>query len=160
MTTATAPAVNCHTPGEPYLLSRQEFLTFLGQAEYYKELVGIFGRNHPYRQEQKAFWAVLAAFEAGRQFNPLAGCCGSGLRMETHGDEPGCMTWAYRTTSGTLMECSEPREHETQDAPGYPGIECSDELRPGYFRVTIPADRDQAGRYHHEQLKNGGAYCE
>jgi hypothetical protein len=55
MTTATAPAVNCHTPGEPYLLSRQEFLTFLGQAEYYKELIGIYGRNHPYRQEQKAF---------------------------------------------------------------------------------------------------------
>ena len=125
-----------------------------------KELVKIFGRNHPYRQEQKAFWACLAAFEASRQFNPLAGCCGSELCMDTHGEEPGCMRWAYRTTSGTLIECSEPREHQTQESPGYPGVECSDELHPAYFRVTIPADRDQAGRYHHDQLKNGGAYCE
>jgi hypothetical protein len=158
---ANAKSILSHTPGEPYLLSREEFLAFLGQAEYYRELIKIFGRNDPYRfQEQKAFWAVLAAFEAGRHFNPLAGCCGSDLRMDTHGDEPGCMTWNYRTASGTMIECSEPREHETQDAPGYPGVECSNELRPGYFRVTIPADRDQPGRYHYEQLKNGGAYCE
>jgi hypothetical protein len=157
---ANAKSILSHTPGEPYSLSREEFLAFLGQAEYYRELIKIFGRNHPYRQEQKAFWSVLAAFEAGRQFNPLAGCCGSALQMDTHGEEPGCMTWAYRTTSGTLMECSEPREHETQDAPGHPGVECSNELRPGYFQVTIPADRDQPGRYHYEQLRNGGAYCE
>lgn len=154
------PAIKNNYPADPYMLTREQFLVFLGQDQFYKQLLAIYGEKSEYRKEEKAFWSVLAAFEASRQFNPYASCCGSNLCMDTHGDEPGCMRWSYLTTSGTLFECSEPREHETHSVPGYPGTECADELRPGYFRVTIPSDRDQPGRYHHDQLRAGGAYCD
>lgn len=149
-----------HQPGEPYLLTREQFLQFLGQTETYRSLLAVFASAEAHRAEQRAFWATLAAFEAFREFNPLAGCCGSDLAMDTHGDEPGCMRWRYFSTSGTLLEASEPREFLTRSAPGYPGIECSMELRPPIFRVTIPAERDQPGRYHWEQLRQGGTYCD
>lgn len=42
---------------------------------------------------------------------------------------------------------------------GWPGEEAGD-LPPPIFRVTIPAERDQPGRYHYERLRGGGTYCD
>ena len=70
------------------------------------------------------------------------------------------MEWEYRTTSGTLLRAVQHREYETEAAPGYPGSQCTDRLPAPAFTVTIPADRDQPGRYHWKRLRNGGAYCE
>jgi hypothetical protein len=139
-----------HVPGHPYLLTRQQFATFanIGLKPY-------GGRDD--RAVIASFWADIAAFEARRVFNPHAGGCYSDLAMSTKGC--GFMRWEYITTSGTVLHASEWREMLTQPAPGYPGSECSGELPEPIFQVTIPADRDQPGRHHYEQLRNGGAYC-
>lgn len=148
-----------HQPGEPYLLTREQFIQFLGQAETYQQLLAGFAGPGAHRAEQRAFWATLAAFEASREFNPLeGGCCGSDLIMDTH-DNQATMAWAYQTTSGTLIEAIEPRECGTEPDMGYPGVRCGDLPAPT-FRVTIPEDRDQPGRYHWKQLRQGGTYCD
>lgn len=138
-----------HIPGQPYELTREQFVAFLGATEIYRSLLPVF---EGHRAEQRAFWGTLAAFEAFREFNPFAGCCGSDLTMDTHGDEPGCMRWRYWSTSGTLFEAFEPREYST-------GEECMD-LPPPAFTVTIPAERDVPGRYHHDRLASGDTYCD
>jgi len=139
-----------HIPGEPYILTREQFAAFAN-----------IGLPEPDNTDDRAvitsFWAQIAYFEARRVFNPYAGLCHSDLAMSTEGC--GFMRWEYTTTSGTELCASEWREMLTQPAPGYPGSECSGELREPLFQVTIPADRDQPGRYHWEQLRNGGAYC-
>jgi hypothetical protein len=148
MTTPTALAD--HQAGHPYMLNREQFLQFLGQTQVFKEFYLLFEKRGDclvdYRLEQRAFWACISALEAAREFNPLDGGCESSLTMDTH---HGCtMAWAYKSTSQTLFEAIEPREC-------YSG----ERLPEAIFRVTIPADRDIPGRYHHDRLAAGESYC-
>jgi hypothetical protein len=140
-----------HVPGHPYLLTREQFAAFaainLMPQEDDKDGVAVIA----------SFWSDIAAFEARRLFNPHAGGCYSDLAMST--ENCGFMRWKYITTSGTVLLASEWREMLTQPSPGYPGSECSGKLPEPVFQVIIPEDRDQPGRYHYEQLRNGGAYC-
>lgn len=145
-----------HVPGQPYELTRDQFLQFLGATEIYRSLLAVF---EGHRAEQRAFWATLAGFEALRTFNPFDGFCVSQLGSVTGvGQCP--MRWEYTSTSGTTFEAWEPREYSTQASPGYPGEECGMDLPPASFTVTIPAERDVPGRYHWEQLRQGGTYCD
>ena len=144
-----------HVPGQPYELTRAQFIQFLGAAETYAALLAVF---EGHRAQERAFWATLAAFEAQRVFNPFDGYCASQLGSVTGvGQCP--LRWEYTSTSGTTFEAWEPREYSTQPAPGYPGEECAD-LAPPSFTVTIPAERDVPGRYHHDRLASGGTYCD
>jgi hypothetical protein len=143
-----------HKPGDPYNLSREQFLAFLGLTEIYSKLKSLLPGN---RENERAFWAALAGFEAGRTFNPYSGCCDSHLRMAIGS---GQMEWKYETTSGTVFTVTEWREFQIRSAPGYPGSKCSDELPISVFSVKIPPDRDKPGRYHYEKLRRGGSYCD
>jgi hypothetical protein len=141
-----------HIPGQPYSLTREQFAAFAAinlqpQEDDDTNDVAVIA----------SFWAEIAAFEARRLFNPHAGLCHSDLAMSTEGR--GFMRWEYITTSGTVLHASEWREMLPQPIPGYNGPEYSWEVPEPIFQVTIPADRDQPGRYHYEQLRNGGAYC-
>ena len=143
-----------HTPGQLYTLSREQFLAFLGQEKIYQAQKNL---RPGYREKECAFWATLATFEAARTFNPYSGFCRSHLKMAI---SAGRMEWEYSSTSGTVFKAVEWREFETVEAPGYPGSACSDELPAPIFSVQIPADRDQPGRFHYEQLRKGGCYCD
>ena len=154
-----------HQPGQPYLLSREQFVQFAGIAGTVAAFRAALeahaaqrGRTDA-RVETRAFWAAIAAFEAAREFNPLADGCFSKVSMETHDGNRASLMWSYTTTSGTILEAIEPRECVKVSEPGYPGWACGD-LPDPVFRVTIPADRDRPGRYHYEQLRRGGSYCE
>ena len=140
-----------HVPGHPYLLTREQFAAFaaikLQPQEDDTGGVAVIA----------SFWADIAAFEARRLFNPYSSLCHSDLVMSTSGSAP--MRWEYTTTSGTRLCAYEWREMLTQPSPGHPGSECSGKLPKPVFRVIIPEDRDQPGRYHYEQLRQGGAYC-
>jgi uncharacterized protein (DUF2249 family) len=130
-----------HIPGQPYELTMEQFCKFAAlQAATPQEM-----------------WVEIARWEAGRTFNPYSSRCHSCLSFDSR---CGTMEWEYRTTSGTTLRVVQHREMLTEPALGYPGSQCSDEMPPSSFTVTIPADRDQPGRYHWEQLRNGGAYCE
>jgi hypothetical protein len=130
-----------HIPGQPYELTQDQFCKFAGlQAATPQEM-----------------WVEIARWESGRVFNPYSELCHSSLAMST---EDGLMVWEYRSTSGTILKAVQHRELLTEPAPGYPGSQCSDCLPAPCFTVTIPEDRDQPGRYHWKQLRNGGAYCE
>ena len=140
-----------HKPGQPYNLSREDWLTFVGLPQ---DIDGI-------PLEGPALWAELARREAERRFNPLSQLCHSELVMDTRGDGVmGAMRWTYWSTSGTRLEIIEHRRFLTRSAPGYPGMECSDELPQPIYRVLIPTDRDQPGRYHWQRLREGGSYCD
>lgn len=145
-----------HIPGQSYELTRAQFVQFLGAAETYASLLLVF---EGHRAEQRAFWATLAAFEALRTFNPFDTYCVSQLGSVTGvGQCP--MRWEYTSTSGTIFEAWEPREYPTQASPGYPGEECGMDLPAPSFTVTIPAERDVPGRYHHDRLASGDTYCD
>ena len=145
-----------HIPGQPYELTRAQFIQFLGASSVYDALLPVF---EGHRAEQRAFWATLAAFEALRTFNPFDGYCVSQLGSVTGvGQCP--LRWEYTSTSGTTFEAWEPREYSTQASPGYPGEECGMDLPAPTFTVTIPAERDVPGRYHHDRLASGGTYCD
>ena len=150
-----------HVAGTPYELTREQFAHFAGIAPGVAVIsqgltADAEARYQPLPEPAVAFWAAIAAFEASRRFNPLASRCGSELIADT---DDGTMVWRYWSTSGTLMEAIEARECSTIPAPGYPGVECGELPRP-VFLVTIPAERDQPGRYHWKQLRNGGTYCD
>jgi hypothetical protein len=130
-----------HQPGEPYVLTREQFIRFVGLPVATEADVKV------------AMWAAIASWEARRTFNPLSTLCHSNLRMDTIN---GWMVWEYQTTSGTLLGAAECRTFLTQ--PGYPGVECSDQFPEPDFTVIIPVDRDQPGRYHYQQLREGGAF--
>ena len=140
-----------HIPGLPYSLTREQFAAFaainLQPHEDDTNDVAVIA----------SFWAEIAAFEARRLFNPYSSLCHSDLVMTTSGSAS--MRWEYTTTSGTRLCAYEWRCLLTEPSPGYPGSRCSENLPEPVFQVTIPADRDQPGRYHWEQLRNGGAYC-
>lgn len=144
-----------HQPEHPYVLTRDQFAQFAGIAPMVAAFRAAIQADadrrgqEPYRLEERAFWSAIAAFEAVREFSPFVGACGSELAMDTHGDRPGLMAWRYWTTSGTHMSAVEYREYTE-----------SGDLPEPVFTVTIPLDRDQPGRYHYEQLRNGGSYCE
>lgn len=160
MTITTAPAdqFDGHVAGEPYELTREQFIRFAGLDVTYGRMLQMQHENWPESDRQRAaLWAAIAQTESLRTFNPLAQLCHSELEMDTEG---GAMRWWYQSTSGTELEIVEHRELLTQGAPGYPGVECSLELPSGSYRVTIPVDRDQPERYHYEQLRSGGAYCD
>jgi hypothetical protein len=146
-----------HTPGQPHLLTREEFIRFFGMEDSFQDLLA---RENLFYSEERAqrrvFWALIASMEANREFNPFDTLCSSELQMSTQ--ERGLMRWRYVSTSGTAFEAVEYRTYDTQSAPGYPGEECGD-LPPSSFRVTIPADRDIPGRYHHDRLAAGESYC-
>lgn len=150
-----------HVAGQPYVLTREQFAQFAGLAPSIQAIAqGLDARAAALCQEEPdprvAFWAAIAAFEAGRTFNPLAGGCSSELQMDT--EKGGQMRWEYISTSGTRMVATEWRECDTRPTPGYPGVECGELPRPA-FQVLIPEERDQPGRYHWEQLRSGGTYC-
>lgn len=155
-----------HQPGQPYQLTREQFLQFAGLAPMAAAFAAAMEVDadrrgqEPHRIPERAFWAAVASFEASREFNPLMGGCGSDLAMDTHGDRPGCMVWRYWTTSGTIIEAAESRNFLKAPDAGYPGWRCTGDLPEPAFMVTIPAERDQPGRYHYEQLRSGGSYCE
>ena len=159
--TITAPADQFagHVAGEAYELTREQFIRFAGLEVAYGQMYETDpGWQWPELDRQRAaLWAAIARAEALRTFDPLAQLCHSELAMNTEG---GAMRWWYRSTSGTELEIIEHRELLTQGAPGYPGVECSDELPAPTYRVTIPEDRDQPGRYHWEQIRSGGSYCD
>lgn len=153
MTNANVPFD--HLPGQPYDLTREEFIRFLGMENSFQELLA---RESSCSGEsaQRAFWALIASMEASRVFNPFDTLCSSELQMSTQ--ERGVMRWRYVSTSGTAFEAAEYRTYDTRPTPGYPGVECG-ELPPSSFRVTIPADRDIPGRYHYDRLAAGESYC-
>ena len=146
-----------HIPGQPYSLTREQFAAFAAINLQPQEEDDTGGVAVGSRHQIASFWADIAAFEARRLFNPYSSLCHSELAMSTDSTAP--MRWEYITTSGTVLHASEWREMLTQPAPGYPGSECSGELPEPIFQVTIPISRDQPGRHHYEQLRNGGAYC-
>jgi hypothetical protein len=93
-----------------------------------------------------------------RTFNPNAESCSSRLSMDTQSavtaEHIGCvMRWEYTSTSGTVFFAEEAREYQLESE-----YQCSDELPAPVFMVTIPAERDQPGRSHYEQLRSGGTY--
>ena len=133
-----------HQPGEPYRLNREQFIRFAGLA------VTLTAEDI-----KVAMWSEIASWEARRTFNPLSSLCHSDLRMDTSN---GWMVWQYQTTSGTVLRAAECRTFLTQPEPGYPGVGCSDQFPEPEFTVTIPEDRDQPGRYHYQQLREGGAF--
>ena len=141
-----------HIPGQPYSLTREQFAAFAAiNLQPHEDDTGDVAVI-------ASFWAEIAAFEARRLFNPYSGSlCHSDLVMVASGSAS--MRWEYTTTSGTVLCALEWREMLTQPSPGYPGSECSGKLPEPVFQVIIPEDRDQPGRYHWEQLRNGGAYC-
>ena len=131
-----------HIPGQPYELTREQFCRFA-------DLPNVEGPD---------LWAAIASFEARRRFNPFSDLCSSELAMDTD-ENSGAMYWWYCSTSGTELEIIEYREFTTEPAPGYPGQECSGEVPAPSYRVTIPAERDEPGRYHWQQIREGGSYC-
>lgn len=161
MTITPAPAdqFDGHVAGEPYELTRKQFIRFAGLQGTYEQMLQMQpGWQWSEEDRQRAaLWAAIAQTESLRTFNPLAQLCHSELEMDTEG---GAMRWWYQSTSGTELEIIEHRELLTWGATGYPGVECSMELPSGSYRVTIPVDRDQPERYHHEQLRRGGTYCD
>jgi hypothetical protein len=140
-----------HVPGQPYELTREQFVHFAGLERRYRLMLAAIEaeaaelRQTPERAEQAAFWATIGAFEAARLFQD-GQVCGSDLEMDTDNHRAG-MRWRYWSTSGTKFEAVEYRDAQ-QDLP------------TPRFTVTIPADRDQPGRYHYEQLRSGGTYCD
>lgn len=155
-----------HVAGNPYVLTREEFLRFAGLLEDFQAFLELLqqkaaggrlpGNGHNYEPEQQAFWATIASFEAMRRFQPGARC-NSFLNMEAGIDASGAcqMEWSYESTSGTTFFASELREYEYEEQDSM--LE-SAQLPEPEFTVTIPADRDQPGRSHYEALRRGGTY--
>lgn len=139
-----------HTPGQPYELTRQQFLRFSGLERRYRiHLAAIRAEAEEQgytsqHAEKSAFWAAIAALEAARLFEN-GQICASDLAMDTTSTT---MRWRYWSTSKTLFEAVEYRDCSGGDLP------------PPRFTVTIPVDRDKPGRYHHDQLAAGGTYCD
>jgi hypothetical protein len=152
-----------HVAGEPYSLTREEFIQFAGLQEDYKAFLQVLqqkaaggrlpGNGHNYVPEVQAFWAAIASFEAMRKFQQDADFCESCLVMEIERGAP--MDWSYQSTSGTRFKVLEWRE-EQHDRPedSYTIIELPEPI----FSVTIPVNRDQPGRNHYEALRRGGSY--
>ena len=149
-----------HVAGEPYSLTREEFVTFAGLNEGYQAFLGVIrqqaagcllpGNGHNYEPEIQAFWAAVASFEAMRRFQQDAGFCESYLVMEIERGAP--MEWFYESTSGTVFKAFEWRKYndQTEDEP-------ATLPEPGFF-VSIPVNRDQPGRSHYEAIRRGGTY--
>jgi hypothetical protein len=133
-----------HQPGEPYVLTREQFIRFVGLPV-----------DDAAADVRIDMWAAIAYWEARRTFNPLSSLCHSELGMNTRN---GWMVWEYQTTSGTQLRAQECRKFLLQHEPGYPGVGCSDQFPEPRFTVIIPVDRDQPGRYHYQQLREGGAF--
>lgn len=151
-----------HVAGNPYVLTREEFLRFAGLLKDFQGFLKLLqqqaaggrlpGNGHNYEPIQQAFWATIASFEAMRRFQPGEGCCNSSLYMEAGHCAAGQsqMEWTYESTSGTTLFAKERREYIEQDTETV--------LLLPVFLVTIPADRDQPGRSHYEALRRGGTY--
>lgn len=154
-----------HVAGDPYVLTREQFLRFTGLLEDFQAFLEVLqqqaaggrlpGNGHNYEPEQQAFWAAIASFEAMRRFQPGSYVCNSSLYMDAGSDAagPSQMEWRYESTSGTSFKAIEWREYNDQDSIIEPA-----ELPEPLFAVTIPADRDQPGRSHYEALRRGGTY--
>lgn len=155
-----------HVAGDPYVLTRGEFLRFAGLLEDFQVFLKVLqqkaagGRlpenGHNYEPIQQAFWATIASFEAMRRFQPETDCCNSFLRIEAGYCAAGQsqMEWKYESTSGTKFTVIEWRRYREQDS------ETGAVLPMPIFTVTIPAYRDQPGRSHYEALRRGGTYRE
>jgi hypothetical protein len=157
-----------HIAGDPYVLTRGEFLRFAGLLEDFQAFLQVLQRRaaggrlpengHNYEPEQQAFWAAIASFEAMRRFEPESYVCNSSLHMDAGSDvvRHSEMEWCYESTSGTFFKAIEWREYNDQDLI----IEPAELLPEPMFTVTIPADRDQPLRSHYEALRRGGTYRE
>ena len=151
-----------HVAGNPYVLTRGEFLRFAGLLKDFQGFLKLLqqqaaggrlpGNGHNYEPIQQAFWATIASFEAMRRFQPESASCNSFLGMETgyYAAGQSQMEWKYESTSGTILFTKEWREYIEQDTEAV--------LPEPIFTVTIPADRDQPGRSHYEALRRGGTY--
>jgi len=145
-----------HQPGQPYNLTREQFAQFAGiQLTLVKA-----GAGEVSQFSRVEFWTQIAIFEAHRTFSPLLECCYSKLSMDTQSAVSarhiGCvMRWEYTSTSGTKFVAQEAREYQLESE-----YQCSEELPAPSFQVVIPAERDQPGRSHYEQLRSGGSYKE
>ena len=149
-----------HVAGEPYSLTREEFIQFAGLQEDCKAFLEVLqqkaaggrlpGNGHNYQPEQQAFWAAIASFEAMRRFQKDADFCDSYLVMEVERGAP--MEFFYESTSGTIFKAYEWRKYndQTEDEPAT--------LPEPAFFVSIPVNRDQPGRSHYESLRRGGTY--
>lgn len=122
-----------HQAGQPYHLTLQQFAAWLGIELPEPERDPTGEPTHDSRRAARAaLWGAIAAREAGRWFDPDWGRCPSTLSMSTT-EAFASMRWEYVTTSGTKLRAIDWREH------------C--ELIGPIYSVTIPADRDQPGRY-------------
>jgi hypothetical protein len=150
-----------HVAGEPYLLTREEFITFLGLKETYDAILAALRTRREHwvsfrREEPQALWAALAAHEASRTFDRESDYCASAMAVKTEDmltpDENGYAThapmlWQYESTSSTFFLAIEYRQTNEFDV-----------LPEPKFSVTIPAERDQPGRSHYQALRRGGTY--
>jgi len=150
MTTATATTDRFpgHQPGEPYELTREEFIRFAGLETLYIAFLAVLPHHsrcsNRHEIAQQAFWAAIAVFESRRQFDDDNRCESQLYADEADDDGDGAISWFYRSTSGTEFYAVDWRSGDGEPV----------------FTVEIPADRDQPGRYHYEQLRQGGTYCD
>ena len=151
-----------HVAGNPYVLTREEFLRFAGLLKDFQGFLKLLqqqaaggrlpGNGHNYEPIQQAFWAAIASFEAMRRFQLKSASCNSFLVMEAGhcASAQSEMEWKYESTSGTILFTKEWREYIEQDTEAV--------LPEPIFTVTIPADQDQPGRSDYEALRRGGTY--
>lgn len=161
--TMAIPEFPDHVAGNPYVLTREQFLRFAGLLEDFQAFLKLLqqqaaggrlpGNGHNYEPIQQAFWATIASFEAMRTFQPESDCCDSLLKMEAVSNAFGFfpMEWMYKSTSGTTFTVTEMRGCDTF-------VKEDSVLPEPVFTVTIPAYRDQPGRSHYEALRRGGTY--
>jgi hypothetical protein len=143
-----------HVAGEPYLLTREEFITFLGLKETYDAILAALRTR---REHWVSFRrAALAAHEASRTFDRESDYCASAMAVKTEDmltpDENGYAThapmlWQYESTRSTFFLAIEYRQTNEFDV-----------LPEPKFSVTIPVERDQPGRRHYQALRRGGTY--
>jgi hypothetical protein len=161
---ATADKFPGHVAGEPYSLTREEFVRFAGLEDYniflavlqQKAVGGMLpGNGHNYEPEIQAFWAAIASFEAMRRFQKDSGCCDSFLCMEVgrNAAGPSQMEWRYESTSGTTFVATEWREYNDPASEDEPAT-----LPEPMFVVVIPVNRDEPGRSHYEAIRSGGSF--
>jgi hypothetical protein len=152
-----------HVAGDPYPLTREEFIRFAGLQEDYNALLEVLQRQaaggmlpdngHNYEPEIQAFWGVIASNEAMRRFQSESAICDSSLIMEAR-TAGGCkMEWRYESTSGTTFTAFEWRKYNDPDSE-FESVTLPEPM----FIVCIPELRDTPGRIHYENIRRGRSY--
>lgn len=156
-----------HVAGEPYVLTREEFVRFTGIVDDYNAFLEALQRQaaggrlprtkHNYEPEQQAFWAAIASFEAKRRFQSDMPSCKSFIDVQVGEGSvgPAEMMWYYDSSSGTEFRAIECRKYNDYLSENDPAT-----LPEPMFIVKIPEGRDQPGRTHYEAIRCGRSYCE